>query len=155
MSRRRRPKPLSRPQVKVVCTDRGQHTRVRIQRLTDYRANPSELTEQDIAQHHEVCTELGLPAPDGFTPYRAAGILYSGPGTFWTAASGRRLRPSWPAVGRDRPDGGTTYVFPCHACGRAPQLRAEHLAAALDRLYATAPDEADRRAWTLDVSYAD
>jgi hypothetical protein len=144
----------------VVCTDRGQHNRLRIQRLTDYRAQPSEITEDDITRHNAVCEQLGV-TPTPMKPHREDRILFSGPNTTWTAAgSGQPVRPSWPAVAPARPDGGITYVFPCHGCGRAPQLRAEHLADTLDQLYAAGPPPTDAepgqgQVWELDVSYAD
>lgn len=144
----------ARPQVAVVCTDRDQHTRLRIQRLTDYRRHPAVLTEEAIGQHRRVSEQLGVTPAAGMKPHREDRILFSGPSTYWTAAGSEKpVVPSWPSPAPKRPDGSITYVFPCHGCGRAPQIRGERLASILDRLYAAFPDEGP--VWELDVSYAD
>lgn len=153
MSRRRQGKSRNRPEIAVICTDRGRHSRARLQRLQDYRQHPEELTEEDITAHQEVCRELGLPEPEGWEPYRKAGICASGPNTFWTSTAAQRVQPNWAPAVMERPSGGVTFVFPCHVCGRSPQLRAENLAGCLDRLYELSGHNTSG-VWMLDISYA-
>lgn len=135
------------PLVEVVCTGKRTHPRAVLQSLVDTRGEP-RLREFSRQGCDELARLRGYTGP-------VNGVLHADPDSRHhdrTTGGGLRVRRVFTDPVMHRPDGGTTYVFPCPRCSRSPQLREGNLSDALDRLYAV---YGDTPKYELDVSYAD
>lgn len=147
VSRRRDPR-AQRYQVRVVCTDRGQHPRAEIAVLLDQRHAASN--EQIQASRQRVAHVLGrdldlgeLPPDEVRRAIQARGTSHRATGDRWTTIERA-------PVFEPTPHGSRKTRFRCPRCGRDVPLSEASLGRLVDGLYAAYPT---RRAHQFDISH--